>query len=45
MVEVGGIEPPSENNVKSPSTCVVALYLFASIAAERQATIKTSRLF
>ena len=30
LVEVGGIEPPSEYNVKPPSTCVVFL-LFSPV--------------
>jgi len=25
LVEVGGIEPPSENSVETPATCVVSL--------------------
>jgi|GEM_PF-5837683 len=38
MVEVGGIEPPSENGVELSSTCVVSLSVLAMAAAERQAT-------
>ncbi len=36
-MEVGGIEPPSEADVKSPSTRVAALYILAPGPAERQA--------
>ena len=41
-MEVGGIEPPSENSVEPPSTCVVFLYFLAKRAAERQATNSAS---
>jgi hypothetical protein len=37
-MEVGGIEPPSESNVKPSSTRVVSLYFLASVTADRQAT-------
>lgn len=37
-LEVGGIEPPSEEGVKPPSTCVAALLILADNPAERQAT-------
>jgi len=37
LVEVGGIEPPSEEGVKPPSTCVTALLYLASGPAERRA--------
>ena len=43
-LEVGGIEPPSEYNARSSSTCVVCLYLFIKTAAGKQATITTSLL-
>jgi len=43
-LEVGGIEPPSEHNARSSSTCVVCLYLFIKTAAGKQATIMTSLL-
>ena len=33
LVEVGGIEPPSEFNVKPSSTCVVSLLFLALTAA------------
>jgi len=37
-MEVGGIEPPSEEGVKSPSTRIADLYFLADNPAERQAT-------
>ena len=42
MVEVGGIEPPSEYNARPLSTCVVSLLVLATAAAERQATTTAS---
>ena len=33
-MEVGGIEPPSEFNVKPSSTCVVSLLFLALTAAD-----------
>ena len=40
-MEVGGIEPPSEEGVKPLSTRVAALYSLASSPAERQAIDRT----
>lgn len=43
LVEVGGIEPPSEYNARSSSTCVVDLYFLALDTAGRQAMPRASR--
>ena len=37
-MEAGGIEPPSEDTYKKPSTCVAYLLVLAGGVADKQAT-------